>query len=104
MKRIRLIDEVSRITHLSGEANYTRIHMASSPDLIVCKTLSMCVDELPGFLRIHKKYAINPQFFQKAILVDSKTANVLVSDKLLPISRRRLKEVLADLWRIDAIN
>ncbi|QKZ14326.1 LytTR family DNA-binding domain-containing protein [Spirosoma sp. KUDC1026] len=104
MHHIRLIDLIDRIIYLSGEANYTRVHFLQDKDLIVCKTLSQCVDQLPGFIRLHKQHAINPRFLKRVTIVDSKSAHVLIGDKQLPISRRRLKDVMEQIWQSNALS
>jgi DNA-binding LytR/AlgR family response regulator len=104
MYRIRLIDRIDSITFLTGEANYTRIHFLRDKDLILCKTLSQCVAQLPGFLRIHKQYAINPRFLTGIVTTGPRTAHTLVAGNRLPISRRRLREVLAAVLSSDVVN
>ncbi|WP_461139253.1 LytTR family transcriptional regulator DNA-binding domain-containing protein [Spirosoma pomorum] len=98
MRRIELIKLAQTITHLSGEANYTRVHFTNHKDLLLCRTVSQCQQELPDFIRIHKRYLINPSFVSKAVVTDARSAHVLIRDHPLPISRRRLKDVLEAIW------
>lgn len=83
-----------RITHLVGEGSYTFIHYLDAKPLLIARPMQTCVEALPSLIRIHKRFAVNPQFLRA---VDSHYAEVLVIDKRLPISRRRFKEVLKQL-------
>jgi DNA-binding LytR/AlgR family response regulator len=98
MYRIALIDLCTQITYLSGEQNYTRVHFMQGKDLLLSRTLSACADELPTFIRIHKKYLVNPQCIRQVLTADPKKASLLLDTVELPISRRRVKEVLEKVW------
>ena len=78
MKRINLIDQASTITHLTSSNNYTTVHLADSTTWLLAKTLKSCLTELPGFVRIHRQFAVNPQFV---------TATRLLAPKLTAANR-----------------
>jgi DNA-binding LytR/AlgR family response regulator len=103
MRRIELIKLAENITHLSGEANYTRVHFINHKDVLVCRTVSQCQEEVPAFVRIHKKYLVNPSFVSKAVVARAKSAYVLIGQQELPISRRRTKDVLEALWKANCL-
>ena len=82
------------ITHLVGEGNYTFVYYKNAKPLLVAMTMHTCLGALPGLIRIHKRYAVNPHFLQP---VDRGSSEVQVTDKRLPISRRRHKGVIKQL-------
>lgn len=92
IKRGELSQHKHRITHLESEANYTFVHFVDQPRLLFSSTISSFHYILPTFLRIHRKYAINPDF---AFRIQTKLGKpcVLLHTHCLPISRRLLKDV-----------
>ncbi|QKZ11322.1 LytTR family DNA-binding domain-containing protein [Spirosoma sp. KUDC1026] len=98
----KLIDQADRIALLTGDVNYTFIHFVDAPQLVICKTLKECTEQLQNFIRIHKRYAINPKYIEKVIVADQEKASVYIGGKSVPISRRRTKEVMMKLWQNKA--
>ncbi len=96
MKRNELIYHKHRIAYLSGDGNYTLVHFVDSPHQMFAATLYLCLEELPGFIRIHRKYAVNPAFVSAAE-GNNLTAVVTVNGEQLPISRRLAKSVFLAL-------
>jgi DNA-binding LytR/AlgR family response regulator len=103
MRRIELIKLAGNITHLSGEANYTRVHFMNHKDVLVCRPISQCQEELPDFVRIHKAYLVNPGFVSKAVINGIKGGYVIIGEQELPISRRRAKAALEFLWKANRL-
>lgn len=94
MKRIRLIEEADNILYLSGNGNYTNVHYANARSVLLPRTIHLCAAELPHFVRIHKKYAVNPQYVADSKMINPKMAEVLTGAVWLPVSRRRLRDVM----------
>ena len=95
MKTIRsgeLNQHQQRITHLQAEANYTFVYFVDQPRQLLSRTLSVCQDSLPGFIRIHRKYLINADF-ASTHPIQLGSAQLVVHTHCLPISRRLLKAV-----------
>jgi two-component system LytT family response regulator len=97
MRRVKLFEESIHISYLEGNGNYTLVHFIDGSALLLAKTLSLCMNELPQFARIHKRHAVNPQHILDLKVNSPKTAEVLVGSVWLAISRRRLPEVLERL-------
>lgn len=94
MRRVRLFEESGNISYLEGNGNYTIVHFTNAPRLLVAKTLSLCMAELPHFARIHKRHAVNPIHILDTRTNGIKTADVLVGTAWLAVSRRRLQSVV----------
>ena len=92
MKLSEVKDHLHRISHLSSDVNYTFIHFIDSPSILYSRTLSYCLAELPGLIRIHRKYAVNPEC-ARLIRVDSSRTEIAINDEQLPVSRRLAKSV-----------
>ncbi len=99
MKRNQLPDYLHCITHLSGDTNYTYVHFCDRPSVLFSNTLAMCAAELPGFVRIHRKYAVNPAFVTAALLTGHQT-ELIVNGTSLPVSRRQVSLVRKALTNV----
>jgi hypothetical protein len=93
MKRINLTSQSDAISYLSSSSNYTTIYCADQTNWLLAKTLKACLAELPGFIRIHRQYAVNLRYITKVRLVAPKTAEVLIGNVWLPVSRRLFRDV-----------
>lgn len=96
MKLHTLKHHLPRICYLESCGNYTYVHFTDSPRVLYARTLSYSLSQIPGLIRVHRQYAINPHLAQ-AVQVDKKAAWVLVADQKLPISRRSCRSVVGTL-------
>ncbi|GAB3756852.1 LytR/AlgR family response regulator transcription factor [Spirosoma pomorum] len=95
--RVNLQKRANSILYLSGKGNYTNVHFDGKKTELYSLTLARFCEDLPGFIRIHKAYLVNPQYIQAYIFYPITQARVLVGDTWLPISRRRIQEVRTQL-------
>ncbi len=105
MKTIKLSElgqHQPRITHLQGEANYTFVYFVDQPRLLLSSTLCACQDNLPGFIRIHRKYAVNPAFVS-GIQTRLGNPHITIQTHCLPVSRRLLNSVRQALASLEVI-
>ena len=100
----KLTYNTTRITHLVGWGNYTRIFLidSSSPE-VNATTLKKCVDTLPGFIRLSKSLAVNPHHIDQVRRNGDRCADVLVAGKWLPVSRRRVTYLVKHLQELPDI-
>ncbi len=96
IKLTELVYHHQRITHLQSAANYTFVYFVDQPRLLLSSTLSSCQGKLPGFIRIHRKYAINP-VFAGDIQLRLGQPQIVLHTHWLPVSRRLLKDVRQSL-------
>ena len=89
------------VIYLAGDGNYTHIHFSKQPSALYATTLSAFEKELPGFVRIHKRYLINPAFVKDYRSNGRRAIELLVGQDWLPVSRRRLDEVEAALKQLE---
>jgi len=88
----------NEIILLEGNVNYTIVHFEQKTPLLIAITLKKVESLLKdyGFLRIHKRYIINMDYANNALLEDSKV--LLRKNISIKVSRRKrneLKERLA---------
>lgn len=96
MKRTELTCYLHRITYLSSDGNYTYVHFSDNSKTLFARTLAVCLLDLPGFIRVHRKFAVNPAFVGH-LDQTTDTVEIVLSDKRLPVSRRQVKLVKAAL-------
>ena len=97
MRWMEVIEAAQRILYLSGEGSYTRVHFLNGTEEVFSRTIQTVVADLPGFLRIHRAYAVNPAHVTNVRRPDPKTLEVLVGNVVLPVSRRRQSEIQKQL-------
>lgn len=93
MRRTELRGQLTAITHLASDGNYTHVHFAHQPSVLLSCSLAVCIAELPGLVRIHRQYAVNPAFVAAKTLTPN-GARVVVNGINLPVSRRLVKSVI----------
>jgi two-component system LytT family response regulator len=88
-KKIRVCD----IIYCEGDINYTIIYLENGKKITSARGLNIFENALSGFVRIHRKYLINPYF------VDSQDAEILTvtmrKNIVLKISRRRKSQIFS---------
>ncbi|WP_460912084.1 LytTR family transcriptional regulator DNA-binding domain-containing protein [Spirosoma areae] len=88
---------MSQIEYLAGIGNYSLIHIAGERPILVSRTLRIMAEELPGFIRIHKRTLVNPRHI---VDYQRKAGTIrLPNDRSLLISRRRESFVYALLCK-----
>lgn len=86
-----LLLQVSDITYMQGDGNYTFVYTISGQRYLVSKTMKTILSILDiDFLRIHKSYTINPDHLVSRIHTDRV---LLRCGQQLPIARRRICEI-----------
>ena len=82
---------VADLMYLQGEANYTWLHWASGPPVLVPYTLKRIEAKLPSawFTRTHRHYVVSQRFMERIELGNSCATLHLANGTALPISRRR---------------
>jgi DNA-binding LytR/AlgR family response regulator len=83
----------NEILFFEGDINYTWIHSSINPNKkVLAKTLSEIEDKVnpDNFVRVSRKHLVNRKF-----IVEVRKGFVVLTDKtVLPISRRRRREVI----------
>jgi DNA-binding LytR/AlgR family response regulator len=84
---------IADILYIEAERNYCRIYSTSKEYLLVL-TLKEMEEKLPNhhFIRIHRSYIINLSHIKEV-----STSNLIVAEKLLPISKSYKDELLKRL-------
>ncbi|GAB2600441.1 LytTR family transcriptional regulator DNA-binding domain-containing protein [Spirosoma areae] len=84
----------SDIRYLAGYGNYTWVYLANGRRGLSSQCLSRFALLLPGFIRIHKQYLINPAHMLTLQRTGPYSAVVLMRDRTtFPVSRRRIETV-----------
>ncbi|MVM32455.1 LytTR family transcriptional regulator [Spirosoma sp. HMF4905] len=90
--------EPAQVLYLTGDANYSSIHLLNGKIILSSRTLKLYADQWPQFIRIHKTSLVNPEHIHSCIVITLAKAHVIMRDATrLPISRRRVGEVLDQL-------
>lgn len=85
---------VKAIEYFEGDGNYTFVHLKGERPVMVSKTLLRFAEQLPDFIRIHKKMLVNPDHIIDHRLQTGKLRSVRLSgDRSLVVSRRRMTEL-----------
>jgi DNA-binding LytR/AlgR family response regulator len=97
MKKLKHLDTISRekVLYLEADANYTVLHLGKGQKLISSFTLKIHHEQFPHFIRLSRKFIINPKFVRK---IDLKTNKVVTrSGVRFYMSRRRVESVVKSL-------
>lgn len=89
----------NNIVYLAGDGSYTEVYTVDGRLRVSSINLSRAQSMVPTFVRIHKEYLINPAYIKR---VDPPSKHfmgslTLITNKTLPISRRRWPEVSGHL-------
>lgn len=85
------------VTYLQGEGNYTFVHTMGGKRYLLSKSLRIVHQMINSdFVRIHKSFLVNPVHVSKRSL----HAIELTDGKIIPIARRRAKDVHSSLLGI----
>lgn len=87
--------ELDKIIRCEADLNYTKFFLAGSKSFLSSKTLKEYDDLLTthdNFIRVHRSHLLNINYLLKA----KNDGNLILSDdSVIPISRRRKKEVMS---------
>lgn len=84
----------SEIALLEGNENYTHIFLENGERLLSSYTLLRHEERLPTFIRISRKYLVNPEYILR-YEVDSVTPHVVMKcGRELKVPRRRVKGMM----------
>ncbi|WP_052354357.1 LytR/AlgR family response regulator transcription factor [Flectobacillus major] len=95
--------DLTEIIMLSGDINYSIVHLKSGKKILICKTLKVLEEYLKPmeFVRVHRKYLINP-YFVKSICRYNQTILMDTGDTI-EISRRKFASVKFYFSRMSTI-
>ncbi len=91
MKHLKKINEASVIL-LEADSNYTYIHLENGEKLVSSFTLGRHQAYFPAFLRVNRKYLLNPHFITEFV---PDKYRIKISGRWYSISRRR-KDIFND--------
>ena len=98
----QLILELDSISHITVEDHYCHIHTqeeAGAKSYFVKSSLAELLENLPQnhFIQIHRSHVVNVQAIRQFDKKSRSSKVYLKSDVILPVSRHRLNEVVAQL-------
>jgi DNA-binding LytR/AlgR family response regulator len=85
----------SEIAFLEGNENYTNVYLINGEQLLSSYTLLRHEKKLKGFIRVSRRYLINPEFIKEYKLDNPTPHMVLKSGEEIRIPRRRVKEFIS---------
>ncbi len=85
--------EPQQIVHCQSDGNYTILYLAGNKKRLVCRQMGLIAKDLPSdlFMRVHHSHIINLLFLER---YESKGLLWLNDGEIVPVSRRRRKEVM----------
>ncbi|MBN8822287.1 MULTISPECIES: LytTR family DNA-binding domain-containing protein [unclassified Spirosoma] len=89
-----------KVLYLTGEENYSHIHLTNGEVILMSRTLKWFEKRWPSFVRVHKHTLINPQHafrVKRAARLTLPSYLVMRDQTQLLISRRRVTRVIAQL-------
>jgi two-component system LytT family response regulator len=88
---------IREIAFIRAAGNYTELHLAAGPPLLVLRALSMWETQLAGapFVRVHRSLLVNLDFVERVERGEGYTYDLFVRGHAepLPMSRRRATEL-----------
>jgi DNA-binding LytR/AlgR family response regulator len=97
MKKLKHLDTISheKVLYLEANSNYTVLHLEKDRKLISFFMLKIHHEQFPHFIRLSRKFVINPKFVRK---IDLKTNKVVTrSGVRFLMSKRRVESVVKSL-------
>jgi DNA-binding LytR/AlgR family response regulator len=85
----------NEIAFLEANENYTNVYMKNGEQLLSSYTLLRHEKKLKGFIRVSRRYLINPEYIKEYKLDRPIPHMVLKSGEEIRIPRRRVKEFLS---------
>jgi DNA-binding LytR/AlgR family response regulator len=99
-KVLKIINQKS-VMYVRAEGNYSVFVMEDQTELTVCKTLEFIEKSLgnSAFFRCHKSYLVNLTKIRE--IARGRPELLLKNNIRLPIARRKRKEFIKSLYRIE---
>lgn len=92
---------VASIIYVEGSINYAWLHTTNQPKCLVAVTLKGVHAQLPGFIRIHKSWLINPAHVAQVSLEGSRCIAIqLTNGNRMVVARRRMEKVRQQLEKL----
>lgn len=91
------IYQSSEVMFLSGDINYTEIHLIGGKKMVSSSTLLRHQELLDDFIRVSKKYLVNPKYISGYELHGKSMHLEMKNGNHLAVSRRKMKEVLLSI-------
>lgn len=88
------------ILYLTGEENYSHVHLMNGKVILMSRTLKWFEKRWPSFLRVHKHTLINPQHasrVKRGARLTLPSYLIMRDQTQLLISRRRVNHVITQL-------
>lgn len=86
------------IRYMTGDGNYTKIHLASGEVVIMSVTLKEYERRLPGFIRIHKQTMVNPAHIARFHYRTREDSLVIMQDDTSFLVSRRRRSAIWKQW------
>jgi DNA-binding LytR/AlgR family response regulator len=102
ISRPRTLVHLRDIILVTGHSNYSLVGFADGSVRVVALTLREVSERLPGLVRIHRHYLVNPQYVQavRTTGVGKSGELILTTGEVLPVARRRKHQVRIDILLI----
>lgn len=83
-----------RISHISADSNYCKIHLIDKQEILVSKTLKKIEEQLDEhFIRVHNSHVVHIKYVEKFLKMDGGYL-VMQSQTQIPISKNKKAEVM----------
>ncbi|MCD8539989.1 MAG: LytTR family transcriptional regulator [Leadbetterella sp.] len=95
MKRVEY--NTSEIMFLSGDVNYSEIYLINGQKMLSSTTLLRHEQKFNSFIRVSKKYLVNPDFVSGYELQGKFMEIKMQNGDHMKVARRRVKTVLSSI-------
>ncbi len=86
----------AEIMYLVGDINYTDIHLLNGKKIVSGYTILKHEQKLEGFVRIHRKYLVNPVYIGAVKKIGPYWFMILNNGQCMKISKKKVKSVVAE--------
>jgi len=93
----RMEYNTSEIMFLSADINYSEIYMTNGEKMLSSTTLLKHEEKFDTFIRVSKKYLVNPAFVCGYQLQGKSMEIRMQNGNQMKVSRRRIKTVLSSI-------
>ncbi|HLO42817.1 MAG TPA: LytTR family transcriptional regulator DNA-binding domain-containing protein [Leadbetterella sp.] len=87
----------NEILFLRGDINYTEFHLIDGKKVVSSFTLLRHQEKLDGFLRVSRKYLVNPKYISEIENINGTKNIYMETGEKIPVARRR-KTYLVELY------
>lgn len=88
------------ILFLRGDINYTEFHLVNGKKVVSSTTLLRHQEKLDGFLRVSRKYLVNPEYVKSLEHFGLYASLRMTNGNTVKISRRRINYVKNSISKI----